>query len=170
MNTLDDLSNRFTILEAECRQLRIENTELKERLNNNSSNSSLRPSSDFKKKKKNNRQSSGKKSGGQPGHKGHHRELLSTDRIDFFQNCELPENCLCGGKIKSSGDYMRHQVHELPILKLNATEYPIAKRLLRKLQEQSYCIITRRCYLGNYWTSINSFHVRSHYKIWIITS
>ena len=127
MNTLDDLSNRFTILEAECKQLRIENTELKERLNNNSSNSSLRPSSDFKKKKKNNRQSSGKKSGGQPGHKGHHRELLPTDRIDFFQNCELPKNCLCGGKIKPSNDYMRHQVHELPILKLNVTEYQLQK-------------------------------------------
>lgn len=106
-DALNDLSNRFTLLEVECKKLRIENTQLKERLNNNSSNSSLRPSSDFK-KKKNNRQSSGKKSGGQPGHKGHHRELLPTNQVDFFQNCALPESCLCGGKIKLSGDYMRH--------------------------------------------------------------
>ncbi|OGT46062.1 MAG: hypothetical protein A3E82_08060 [Gammaproteobacteria bacterium RIFCSPHIGHO2_12_FULL_38_11] len=113
MNTLDDLSKRFEVIEADNKKLRIENTELKERLNNNSSNSSLRPSSDFKKKKKkNNRQSSGKKSGGQPGHKGHHRELLPRDQVNFFQNCALPKNCLCGGKIKSSGNYMRHQVHE----------------------------------------------------------
>lgn len=128
MNTLDDLSRRFEIIEAENKKLKIECADLKEHLNNNSSNSSLRPSSDFKKKKKkNNRQSSGKKGGGQPGHKGHHRELLPTDQVDFFLNCALPESCLCGGKIKSSGDYIRHQVHELPILKLNVTEYHLHK-------------------------------------------
>ena len=71
MNTLDGLSKRFEIIEADNKKLRIENTQLKERLNNNSSNSSLPPSKSLK-KKKNNRQSSGKKSGGQPGHKGHY--------------------------------------------------------------------------------------------------
>ena len=127
-NALTDLSNRFTILEIKCTKLEIENTQLKERLNNNSSNSSLRPSSDFKKKKKkNNRESSGKKSGGQPGHKGHHRELLPPDQVDSFQNCPLPDNCLCGGKIKSSDEYMRHQVYELPALKLHVTEYQLQK-------------------------------------------
>ena len=98
LSTVNDLAKRFEALE-------IENRDLKERLNNNSSNSSLPPSKSFK-KKKNNRQSSSKKSGGQPGHKGHHRELLPIEKVDSISDCELPENCLSGGKIKSSDDYM----------------------------------------------------------------
>jgi transposase len=117
LNKLDDLAKRVETLE-------IENRDLKERLNNNSSNSSLPPSKGHK-KKKNNRQPSGKKAGGQPGHKGHYRALLPIDQVDFLQNCELSSNCSCGGEIKSTGDYVRHQVYELPILKLNITEYQL---------------------------------------------
>jgi len=51
LSKLDDLSNRVALLEGECKQLRIENAQLKERLNNNSSNSSLPPSKSVKKKK-----------------------------------------------------------------------------------------------------------------------
>lgn len=119
LSTLHDLSKRVEMLE-------IENRDLKERLNNNSSNSSLPPSKSFK-KNKNNREPSGKKSGGQPGHKGHHRALLSPDQIDFFQHCPLQNNCLCGGEIKPSGDYIPHQVYELPTLKLHVTEYQLQK-------------------------------------------
>src|SRR5262245_29587110 len=90
---LEDLAKRVEALE-------IENRNLKERLNNNSFNSSLPPSKS-QKKKKSNRQSSGKKAGGQPGHKGHYRELLPVDQVDFIQRCTLPEDCLCGGEIKA---------------------------------------------------------------------
>lgn len=126
LNKLDDLSRRLENVEAENKNLRIENTQLKERLNNNSSNSSLPPSKSFK-KKKNNRQSSGKKSGGQRGHKGHYRELLPSDQVDSIENCQLQKNCLCGGKINPSSGYVRHQVYELPILKLHLTEYQLQK-------------------------------------------
>jgi len=126
LSKLDDLSNRVALLEGECKQLRIENAQLKERLNNNSSNSSLPPSKSVK-KKKNNRQSSGKASGGQKGHKGHYRELLPSDQVDSIENCPLPKDCLCGGNIKPSGDYVRHQVYELPELKLHVTEYQLQK-------------------------------------------
>jgi transposase len=126
LNKLDDLSKRFEVLEAENKKLTIECTQLKERLNNNSSNSSLPPSKSFK-KKKNNRQPSGKTTGGQPGHKGHYRELLPSDQVDSIQNYKLSENCLCGGKIKPSSDYLRHQVYELPVLKLHVTEYQLQK-------------------------------------------
>jgi transposase len=125
MRLLLEMVNSLT---KRIESLEVENRELKERLNNNSSNSSLPPSKDFKKKKKqNNRQSSGKKSGGQVGHKGHFRELLSSDQVDFFQRCPLPAYCLCGGKIHSQNDYMRHQVYELPPLKLDVTEYQLKK-------------------------------------------
>jgi len=126
LNKLDDLSNRVALLEGECKQLRIENAQLKERLNNNSSNSSLPPSKSVK-KKKNNRQSSGKASGGQKGHKGHYRELLPSDQVDSIENCHLPKQCLCGGNIKPNSDYVRHQVYELPELKLHVTEYQLQK-------------------------------------------
>lgn len=126
LNKLDDLSTRVASLESECKQLRIENTQLKERLNNNSSNSSLPPSKSLK-KKKNNRRSSGKTSGGQKGHKGHYRELLPSDKVDSMESCQLPMHCLCGGNIAVSNDYVRHQVYELPILKLHVTEYQLQK-------------------------------------------
>lgn len=126
LNKLDDLSRRFEILETENKKLRLENAQLKERLNNNSSNSSLPPSKSLK-KRKNNRVSSGKPSGGQPGHRGHYREFLPSDQVDSIERCQLQTNCLCGGKIKPNSDYMRHQVYELPLLKLHVTEYQLQK-------------------------------------------
>lgn len=116
LKTVDDLSKRFEAIELECKQLRNENARLKERLNNNSSNSLLPPSKS-QKKKKNNRQPSGKKAGGQPGHKGHYRELLPIDEVNFIKSCTLPPECSCGGKMKLRGDFVRHQVYELPPLK-----------------------------------------------------
>jgi transposase len=126
LNKLDGISKRLDALEAENKKLRIENTQLKDRLNTNSSNSSLPPSKSVK-KKKTNRQPSGKASGGQKGHKGYYRELLPSDKLDTINSCSLPSHCLCGGNIKASGDYMRHQVHELPVLKLHVTEYQLQK-------------------------------------------
>jgi len=121
LKEVDALVKRIAALEKE-------NRELKERLDNNSSNSSLPPSKDFKKKKKkNNRKSSGKKSGGQVGHKGYFRELMPSDTVDKITECSLPSACSCGGKIKNTGESMRHQVHELPELKLDVTEYQLQK-------------------------------------------
>jgi transposase len=128
MGKMDDLCKRVQFLEIENSQLKIENNQLKERLNNNSSNSSLPPSKDFKqKKKKNNRASSGKKSGGQVGHPGHYRELLPLEKVDSIQKCEVATHCECGGEIKSSQESVRHQVYELPRLRLHVTEYQLQK-------------------------------------------
>lgn len=121
------LLTKLNELSVSVEALKIENRELKERLNNNSSNSSLPPSKSCKKKKKSNRHSSGKKAGGQPGHKGHYRELLPVDQVDVVKTCVLPETCECGGKIIPSEDYVRHQVHELPELKLWVTEYQLQR-------------------------------------------
>lgn len=135
LTKLDELSKRVESLEAENKKLRIENIQLKERLNTTSSNSSLPPSKSHK-KKKNNRPSSGKSSGGQPGHKGHYRELLASEQVDAIENCQLPENCLCGGKINPSNDYARHQVYELPLLKLHITEYQLQKGSCEKCYQK----------------------------------
>jgi transposase len=105
LGTISELFKRVEKLE-------IENRELKERLNNNSSNSSLPPSKDFK-KKKHKKPASKNKSGGQKGHKGHFRELLESEKVDEIIMCQLPLECLCGGKIKLKKEYQRHQVHEL---------------------------------------------------------
>src|SRR5687768_5832815 len=93
LNKVDAISRRLDILETENKQLRFENTQLKDRLNNNSSNSSLPPSKSLK-KKKNHRPSSGKASGGQKGHKGYYRELLPSEEVDSIEQCHLPKHCL----------------------------------------------------------------------------
>ena len=121
---------RTNLLTKEIELLKAENRELKERLNNNSSNSSLPPSKNFKKKKKNVRNTSGKKSGGQIGHKGSYRKLMPSEEVDTVEKCVLPSECLCGGEIQCNDDYMRHQVYELPKLKLSVTEYQLQKSLL----------------------------------------
>ena len=125
LDKLEGFSKRIEALELECAQLRTENTQLKERLNNNSSNSSLPPSKSVK-KKKNTRQPSGKASGGQKGHKGHYRELLPTAEVDSIKYCELT-HCHCGGKVRKTGDFLRHQIHELPEIRLHVTEYQLEK-------------------------------------------
>ncbi len=113
--TLSELVKRVEAVE-------IENTHLKEQIRINSSNSSLPPSKDYKKKKKK-KPASSNASGGQVGHKGHFRQLVEPDKVDIFIQCPLTKPCVCGGSIKGIEDYQRHQVYELPPLKLQVTEY-----------------------------------------------
>jgi transposase len=116
----------FSLLFKRVEQLEIDNRVLRERLNNNSSNSSLPPSKDYKKKKKQ-KPPSENKSGGQAGHKGHYREMLASDKADAIINCKLPTHCLCGGEIELREAIGRHQVYELPEIKLHVTEYQLEK-------------------------------------------
>lgn len=108
-------------------QLEQENRALKERLDNNSSNSSKPPSQDFKKKKA--KQANPNKGGGVKGHQGHFRKLLSAEEVDAVVSCPLPQHCFCGGQITQQEEVLRHQVHELPQIKLHVTEYQLAKGL-----------------------------------------
>lgn len=117
-NIILELSNRVNELHTEVKVLR-------ERLNTNSSNSSLSPSKSFKKKKL--KPPSKNKSGGQVGHEGHFRSLLDSSEADEIVDCKLPVSCECGGKINSIGEYQRHQVYELPEIKLHMTEYHLEK-------------------------------------------
>ena len=87
---------------------------LKEKLNTNSKNSSKPPSSEpFK---KNHKKKSKRKQGGQPGHKGVFRALLPLEQVDHIEICNPSKFCGCGSLIKLTGNYRRHQQHELPIV------------------------------------------------------
>ncbi|CAL7962677.1 transposase [Gammaproteobacteria bacterium] len=121
LSHLEIISGLFKRVE----KLEIENRELKERLNSNSSNSSLPPSRSFKKEKP--KHVSKNKSGGQTGHEGHYRQLLDSSKVDVIIDCKLPPYCSCGGTIDSSGEYQRHQVYELPEIRLKVTEYRLEK-------------------------------------------
>src|SRR5258706_13701625 len=91
-------------LRAENLELRAANAELRARLDQNSSNSNKPPSSDTPadREARRGKTPSGKKRGGQPGHKGSQRQMLTptTPPVDCF-----PENCRsCNAKLPHRRD------------------------------------------------------------------
>ena len=158
-------------MSARMMQLEQENQALKERLGMDSHNSSKPPSTDFKKnkKKKRSHKGSGKSSGGQPGHKGHYRELLPESEVDQVVPCELPRFCEdCGAEaVTSNGKFVRHQVHELPPLKLEVTEYRLARGRCQSCQHHQVAPLPEgvtRGITGPRLTSWMSLLV-SHYQL-----
>jgi transposase len=136
INSVDALTRRVSQLEAleqqnkklweENQQLKAENAELKQRLNKNSSNSSMPPSSDgYKKQPAFPKKSKGIK-GGQKGHKGN--TLHQIDNPDEVVEC-MPGRCTCGHVFgKEEMVYTeKRQVFELPVPRLEVTEYRIHK-------------------------------------------
>lgn len=123
------LRDENTILKTENTLLKAENAELKARLNSDSHNSNKPPSSDGYKKRsikpafpinKN------RKQGGQRGHKGNTlRQVEAPDKIEFCS----PVTCSCGhGFTKEELKLTeKRQVFELPLPKLEITEYQIFK-------------------------------------------
>jgi len=108
--------------------------ELTEKLGLNSSNSNRPPSSDppgrtgsstKRKKSKNKRKGKGKrKRGGQPGHKGAHRELLPEEQVDEFTDL-FPEKCgNCWASLPEVADPQarRYQITEVPPMRPHTTE------------------------------------------------
>ena len=72
-------------------------TELKRRLGENSSNSNKPPSTDppAARAERPDAGPSGKRRGGQPGHKGHRRELLPLSQVTRRQDCFPPACRAC---------------------------------------------------------------------------
>jgi transposase len=97
---------------------------LQERLNQTSQNSSRPPSSDPPQHRQPRRPQSHRRRGGQPGHPGHTRTLISVEEVDEVVVLK-PEQCThCQAPL--SGDDpkpWRHQVIELPPIKPVVTEY-----------------------------------------------
>lgn len=108
-------------------------TDLEERLNLDSSNSSKPPSSNPPGKKlgKFNRTKGDNRNprGGQPGHPGSSRSLLPSENVTDTFVCHPPPVCACGGKIRVSQRFLRHQVFEVPELTPLVWEYHLHQGL-----------------------------------------
>lgn len=125
--------------ERDARILALEKqvTELEERIRANSSNSGQPPSSDTpaerdarRQRAISRREPSGKKRGGQPGHKGHRRQMYEPDQVSAVVVC-APAACgECGEDLTSEHDVRvdRHQVVELPPIRPHVTEYEMHDR------------------------------------------
>jgi transposase len=103
--------------------------ELERRLNQNSQNSSKPPSSDPPHVKLPPKKGpSGRKPGGQPGHKGSHRELLPPEEVDEVVD-HWPAHCAeCRAPMDSEirvevCEPARHQVAEVPEIQAYVTEH-----------------------------------------------
>ncbi len=113
---------------------RIEELERKvAQLTKDSSNSSKSPSSDGpapKPKPRRRKNSRKRRPGGQPGHKGHNRELIPLEEVDVLHDI-VPETCeKCHSPLQPGtdhtellGSYLRHQVVDIPPVKPHVTEY-----------------------------------------------
>jgi transposase len=99
--------------------------ELKEKLNTNSNNSSKPPSTDRFKSSKKQKKKDKRNRGGQPGHSGATRELLPEEEVDKIEKYLPPKSCECGGHVKATHCYKRHQVHEIPPVKTVVTEHQL---------------------------------------------
>lgn len=124
---------RCALLEAENVQLRTQLellqrqlAELKQRVAQDSSNSSKPPSSDAPWKNRPAKKPSGRKRGGQPGHPGHHRELVPVEKVNQVVPCR-PSKCSdCGTALRGTDPApQRHQVTEIPPIKPHVTEYQL---------------------------------------------
>ena len=146
--TQADRATLLAVIEAQAEELGVlraqvvtltgQVAELTARLGQDSTNSSRPPSSDppGARAGKVPPPSGKRRPGGQPGHRGAHRELLPPERVDRVV-VVLPERCGgCGAELASepaAGDPPdeRRQVTELPPLRAEVTEYRLAARRCR---------------------------------------
>ena len=112
------------MLLGEGAELRERVEDLERRVDRDSGNSSMPPSSDPPKSRAERRRAareaykrSMRRSGGQPGHEGKSRELVTRERVDERVG-HLPDCCGCGHEFDGSeervGDPVVHQQFELP--------------------------------------------------------
>ena len=130
LGVIKALRARVAELEEENRVLRAEVAQLRARLGMNSGNSSKPPSSDPPSPARPAKKApTGRKPGGQPGHRGHHRELLPEEEVDHVEDV-WPEQCEeCHTDLSNEGckvevgEPFRHQVTELPPVVAVVTEW-----------------------------------------------
>lgn len=121
-----------------------ENRALKAQLAKNSTNSSKPPSTDPPSVERPKTAPSGRKPGGQPGHKGHRRELIPVEEVD--ERHDVKPGCCsgCQGALRGEdAEPVRRQVVELPVMKPLVIEYRLHALCCRR------CGTTTRAELPN---------------------
>jgi transposase len=114
-------------LKTQVAALNAQVEELKRRLGMDSHNSSKPPSSDGPDTEARKRKRGGKrKPGGQPGHEGHHRELLPVEKVDKVTGVK-PSACEhCDRKLDGEDPQPeRHQVWEIPVIEPYVEEFQL---------------------------------------------
>src|SRR5258708_5807874 len=113
------------------RALADEVSRLREQNKRSSRNSSQPPSKDSlaakaQQAKAREERRSGRQRGGQGGHRGQTRELLSVEQVDEIVVCK-PSVCVeCGSLLLGEDSHpQRHQVTELPIVRARVIEYQV---------------------------------------------
>jgi transposase len=112
-------------LQAQVTALQAEVAQLREQVGRNSQNSSQPPSSDAPgAPPRPKRAPSGRKPGGQPGHTGHGRKLVSVEQVQRVIDLK-PTGCdQCGALLMGEdAQPVRRQVTELPRVEPEVTEY-----------------------------------------------
>jgi transposase len=125
LKEIADLKAQLAVEKQRNTKLEARIAELESRLNKNSRNSSRPPSSDpLWECRKPPAPPSSRKPGGQPGHPGHHRPLLPAGQMDQHIPVK-PKSCGgCGHRLRGcDANPIRHQVAELPKIRLHWTEY-----------------------------------------------
>lgn len=120
-NSYQDILILVQNLQQEIIELKQENTNLRNRVNElehskNSNNSSIPPSKDENRTPRNQslRISSGKKSGGQPGHKGHRHKMVETPNEIIHHKIDICKACGTDISNQVGTVYEARQVVELP--------------------------------------------------------
>lgn len=112
-------------LQTQVATLQAEVAQLREQVGRNSQNSSQPPSADAPSAPpRPQRPPSGRKPGGQPGHRGHGRKLISVEQVQNLIDLK-PTTCdHCGALLLGEDTQpVRHQVTELPRVEPEVTEY-----------------------------------------------
>ncbi len=102
-------------------------TELKRRLGENSSNSNKPPSTDppAARAERPDPGPTGKRRGGQPGHKGHRRELLPLSQVTAREDCFPPTCRACEAPLPKTRDEapLVRQIIDVPEIRPAVTQY-----------------------------------------------
>jgi transposase len=113
-------------LEATVKMLEERVRELEARLSQNSTNSSKPPSSDGPGVVREAKKPTGRKRGGQPGHRGHHRQAVTPERVSEVRvhRAEACGNCGHGlSDAEEAKPAQVHQVVELPPIRAHVVEH-----------------------------------------------